>query len=278
MAAVNFPDSPSVNDEFTAGDSIYKWNGSAWILKQSATIPTLSDSNPNMNGSADPGNSSLASRSNHIHPSDTSKVSKDGGDTITVSSGSTIPLTIQNNGTGNSLVINDVASDTSPFIIDASGNVAIGKTVPSTKLDIVGGIIASDGFSGTGSSAGILGGITMQYACERSGTGTAGNIMAYGNGVAAGKGLRMPFAGKLIAATLSGVAINGTVTVDAYVNAVTNTSYRLTATGTTTDIGVTQNWSSSPLSFSAGDTLAWIQTAVPTSATSYNVSYFIRFD
>jgi hypothetical protein len=30
MAAINFPDSPSVNDVFTAGTSTWKWTGVAW--------------------------------------------------------------------------------------------------------------------------------------------------------------------------------------------------------------------------------------------------------
>jgi hypothetical protein len=63
-------------------------------------------------------------------------VSTDGGSTITVASGVTVPLTIQNNGTGNSFIVNDVASDTTPFVIDASGNVGIGTTSPAVILDI----------------------------------------------------------------------------------------------------------------------------------------------
>jgi hypothetical protein len=55
---------------------------------------------------------------------------------LTVSSGTTVPLTIQNNGTGNSFVVNDVASDTTPFVVDADGNVGIGQSVPTTKLEI----------------------------------------------------------------------------------------------------------------------------------------------
>jgi hypothetical protein len=55
-------------------------------------------------------------------------VSSDGGSTITVASGTTVPLTIQNNGTGNSFVVNDVASDTSPFTIASDGKVSIGDT------------------------------------------------------------------------------------------------------------------------------------------------------
>ena len=64
-------------------------------------------------------------------PATASTVSTDGGSTITVASGSTVPLTIQNNGTGNSLVVNDVASDTAPFVIDANGNVGVGTSAPN---------------------------------------------------------------------------------------------------------------------------------------------------
>ena len=59
-----------------------------------------------------------------------------GGSTITVASGTTVPLTIQNNGTGNSFVVNDVASDTSPFVIDADGRVGIGTSSPVGSLSI----------------------------------------------------------------------------------------------------------------------------------------------
>lgn len=66
------------------------------------------------------------------------KVSKSGGDTITVSSGTTVPLTIQNEGTGNSFVINDETSDTTNFVVDASGSVGIGGAPVSAKLSVSG--------------------------------------------------------------------------------------------------------------------------------------------
>lgn len=285
MAAIDFPNSPALNDEFTAGTTIYIWNGSVWQIKQSIPSSSMSNSNPLMNGVVAPGNSNLASRSNHVHPVDTSrasstdlsthtsattsvhgisntsnlvytndsrltdsrtptahasshgsagsdaitiaqsqvtnlttdlsakaplasptftgtpiaptavagtnstqiattayadtsaanaaaalvdaapstldtlnelaaalgddpnfattvtnsiagKVSKSGGDVITVESGTTVPLTIQNNGTGNSFVVNDIASDTSPFTISASGNVGIGGSTTGAKLEV----------------------------------------------------------------------------------------------------------------------------------------------
>jgi hypothetical protein len=47
-------------------------------------------------------------------------------------------LSLTNTGTGNSFVVNDQASDTTPFVIDASGNIGIGLAVPTQALDVVG--------------------------------------------------------------------------------------------------------------------------------------------
>jgi hypothetical protein len=54
--------------------------------------------------------------------------------TITVASGTAVPLTIQNNGTGNSFVVNDVASDTTPFVIDADGRALLGHASAGTVV------------------------------------------------------------------------------------------------------------------------------------------------
>lgn len=48
-------------------------------------------------------------------------------------------LQVENYGSGASLLVNDSSSDTTPFIIDASGNVGIGTSAPNALLEIVGG-------------------------------------------------------------------------------------------------------------------------------------------
>ncbi|USO08033.1 MAG: hypothetical protein H6866_02110 [Rhodospirillales bacterium] len=66
-------------------------------------------------------------------------------------------LSITNDGTGNSLVVNDNgASDATPFVIDASGNVGIGAPTPVAKLDIVGGARVGADATCTAGKAGML--------------------------------------------------------------------------------------------------------------------------
>lgn len=38
MAAINFPDSPTLNQEFSAGDRTWKWNGTVWVTVVSTNI------------------------------------------------------------------------------------------------------------------------------------------------------------------------------------------------------------------------------------------------
>ena len=53
-------------------------------------------------------------------------------------------LSIVNTGTGNSFLVEDEAStDTTPFVIDASGNVGIGSATPAVALDVVGAVTAT---------------------------------------------------------------------------------------------------------------------------------------
>jgi hypothetical protein len=74
-------------------------------------------------------------------------------------SGSVAALTITNTGSGNSLLVEDATStDTTPFVIDASGSVGIGSATPAVALDVVGavsatGVATATGFAPTATTA-----------------------------------------------------------------------------------------------------------------------------
>jgi hypothetical protein len=58
----------------------------------------------------------------------------------TMANSTATPLLVNNFGVAASFIVNDVAADATPFIIDADGNVGIGNPTPSVKLDITGDV------------------------------------------------------------------------------------------------------------------------------------------
>ena len=71
---------------------------------------------------------------------------------ISVTDNTNAALRITQLGTGNAILIEDNANpDSTPFVVDASGNVGIGTTSPSTKLDAA-GTISTRGGSGQSST------------------------------------------------------------------------------------------------------------------------------
>jgi len=116
----------------------------------------------------------------------------------------------------------------------------------------------------------------VAYACERNSVGGLNQVLSYGNGASAHSGLKMPYSGQIIAATLQGTDIAGTVAVDAFLNGVQqNIIYRLSYTGTTTSGGDLKTFNI-PINFNAGDTFGWLQIGVPSSGR-FNVNYLVRY-
>ncbi len=59
-------------------------------------------------------------------------------DTISATTSAAVALTITQTGAFNALLVEDQASDTTPFVIDQSGNVGMGTTTPGDKLSVIG--------------------------------------------------------------------------------------------------------------------------------------------
>lgn len=120
---------------------------------------------------------------------------------------------------------------------------------------------------------------TAAYACERNGVGAIGQYLAYGNGASDHTGLLMPYSGQIIAATLQGTDITGTITVEPCINGVTvvpSTLYRLVYTSADPQAGENNKKYNTPISFNAGQVVGWQQVSVPSSGR-FNVNYLVRY-
>lgn len=120
-------------------------------------------------------------------------------------------------------------------------------------------------------------GTMLSFACERSNLPAIGNTFAFGNGNFAGLGAVMPYVGKLVAVGISGMGVNGTLTADAYIDGVANSSYQISLTGSTTNV---KNYTqyATPLSFAAGTSINWQVSAVPTAGTGFIITFFVVFN
>jgi hypothetical protein len=114
-----------------------------------------------------------------------------------------VPLTIQNNGTGNSFVVNDVASDTTPFVIDAAGLVGIGGS-PSVRFDVIDGGATSIPIR-VRNSAGITDLYTLSTGDTFLANQTTGKALTFGT--EGTERMRISSAGVV---TIGGNPINGT--------------------------------------------------------------------
>jgi uncharacterized coiled-coil protein SlyX len=79
MSAINFPNNPALNEEFTQGDKVYRWNGFRWraipaslitikgqLASANSLIDTLTESLTNANSSIDTLSESLTNANSSI--------------------------------------------------------------------------------------------------------------------------------------------------------------------------------------------------------------------
>lgn len=116
------------------------------------------------------------------------------------------------------------------------------------------------------------------FHCETNGAGVINQPMSYGAGATSHRGLRMPYSGQIINATLQANGSWGTITIDPVINNTADTTGRLTiGSGTASLTGGVLSAFNPPISFNAQDTIAWRQTIVPVSAHSYSAVYTVKF-
>jgi hypothetical protein len=113
--------------------------------------------------------------------------------------------------------------------------------------------------------------------CERNGPPGVSAFYAFGNG-AQGTNISLPFAGKLVAATLTASTdINGTITVRPVLNAaLQSATYELSVTAAT-QIS-TGNYLSAPLSIPAGQRFGWQCQSQTATVGSTVITFYMRFD
>jgi hypothetical protein len=132
---------------------------------------------------------------------------------INAPSGQAYVLSITNEGTGNSFRVNDAASDTSAFVIDASGNVVIGGLTATAPLDVIGNIKQTS----TGSTVGYLGTLSgnantgVQVAITAA-SGTTGGQTGFNNTISQSATAAQTTTGLSNVIDNTGVVTSGTTT------------------------------------------------------------------
>ena len=170
--AIDFPASPSLNDTFTSGGVTYTWDGTVWVASGSAAfalkagdtfagnveigtgVDLNTDGSATFAGDVGIGNSSpteLLSVGNTTDSDNYIRINSannsEAGVKFYGDLGATKGYTVGYEGDGNSFFIRSDNAGTvdDRLVINDSGDVGIGKTDPTQKLDITG-----NGFIGNG--------------------------------------------------------------------------------------------------------------------------------
>ena len=175
--------------------------------------------------------------------------------------------------------------------IDVSGDIASTYlNTTSTGAAVTGTTTSTNGWAGTTSSAGVLGGLAMAFTCGingRIGLPAVNSTMVFGGSEFQGgtdntEGAVMPYAGKVYAASVHSenqiqsfrlaLSINGDTT---------NTTNTLVMNGSNSaqNFSVIEDWSSSPIAFTAGDRVNFrVSYANVTQLEVVTVTFFVKFD
>lgn len=207
---------------------------------------------------------------------------------------------LSHDGAGHQLKLNKAnASDTASLLYQTnwSGRAEMGlagnddfsiKVSPdgSTFNDAIvvdkddGKVSFPSGTNGSGSAAGVMGLQVMAFTCERNSGFSLNSYLAFGNGAVQPSGAAMPFSGKVIAATLAQTgAVAGVNTLTMAVNRVasSNHSVSMVSTGAAAESAIA-DFSSAPLTFTAGDMLAMKITDSTDNGNTTVGTFFVVFD
>ena len=184
--AINFPDSPSVNDTHTVGDRVWNWNGTYWTLKQNASTYSASDTAPSSPDGGDLWYESDTGNLYVYYGSVWIEVghATDGGTALADADGDTM-IQVEE-GTDDDTIRFDTLG-VERMAISSTGNVGIGTTAPTRLLDVE---------DGTNTTSQVLvevlqpnlatGNMNQIYFGKAAGTNTAATISyAYDSGTPA---------------------------------------------------------------------------------------------
>jgi hypothetical protein len=249
------------------------WDGGTWVLPQAATPDFNNLPGLGVNASSDATNrlavSSDAVLFNHAGAGHQLKLNK-------ASTGDTASLLFQSDWQGRA-ELGLAGSDNFSVKVSDGG----GSFTESLVIDAGSGAVRFPaGLAGSGSVAGALGLQAMAFTCERNTGFTTGSYLAFGNGASDLAGAVMPFAGRVLAVTLSQRSpVAGTNTVRMTVNQTEAPLHEVTihATGAAVETAIA-DFKTSSLPFAAGDALALkVMASSDRNAASVG-TFFVVFD
>ena len=160
----------------------------------------------------------------------------------------------------------------------------------TTGVAVTGSTTSTDGWAGTTSSAGVLGGLAMAFTCGingRIGLPAVNSTMVFGGSEFQGgtdntQGAVMPYPGKVYAATVHSENQIQSLRLALSINGdTTNTTNTLVMNGSSSaqNYSVIQDWGSSPITFVEGDRVNFrVMYTNVTQLEVVTVTFFVKFD